>query len=138
MSNHQQSNQIPGVPEGWEAVSFDYVSDGECWLDKDGDPIQHTSSVRTQCKRLIIRKIERPAKYRPFANAEEYMPHWGKPIRMKSGAGFDSVVGTSVVGVYIATAAKISYCSLADAFERLTFADGTPFGVKIDSVLEGV
>jgi hypothetical protein len=80
----------------------------------------------------IVRKIEKPAAYRPFANAEEYMPHWGKPIRMKSGAGFDSVVGTSVVGVYIATAVKISYCSLADAFERLTFADGTPFGVKID------
>ena len=126
------SNQIPGVPEGWEAVSFDYVSDGEHGLDKDGDPIQHTSSVRTQCKRLIIRKIEKPAKYRPFKDAEEYLPHWGKPIRLKGGAGFDSVVSTSMIGVYIATAQKISYYSMADAFEDFEFADGTPFGVRID------
>jgi hypothetical protein len=126
------SNQIPGVPEGWEAVSFDYVSDGEHWLDKDGDPIQHTSSVRTQCKRLIIRKIEKPARYRPFRDAEEYMPHWGKPIRLKGGVGFDSVVSTSRIGIYVANETLITRYGLRDAFERLEFADGTPFGVRID------
>ena len=127
------SNQIPGVPEGWEAVSFDYVSDGECWLDKDGDPIQHTSSVRTQCKRLIIRKIEKPAAYRPFADAEEYLPHWGKPIRLKETPGFDSVVSTSDLGVYVASGTKTVWYSMGEAFAKLTFADGTPFGVKIES-----
>ena len=126
------TQQIPGVPEGWEAVSFDYVSDGECWLDKDGDPIQHTSSVRTQCKRLIIRKIEKPAKYRPFANAEEYLPHWGKPIRLKDGTGFDSVVSTSRIGVYVAAGSSIIRHAMVDAFRLFEFADGTPFGVKID------
>jgi hypothetical protein len=84
------------------------------------------------CAYPIIRKIEKPAEYRHFANAEEHMPHWGKPIRMKGGAGLDSVVSTSMIGVYIATATEISYYSMADAFEQFTFADGTPFGVKID------
>jgi len=126
------NNQIPGVPEGWEAVSFDYVSDGEHWLDKDGDPIQHTSSVRTQCKRLIIRKIVKPAKYRPFKDAEEYLPHWGKPIRFKCGTGFDSVVSTGQLGVYIAEGNTTRRYSMADAFDRFEFADGTPFGVRID------
>ena len=126
------SNQIPGVPEGWvierigrPIFNVDYI------IDPDGQP-RLCDYDSNYFNRVIIRKIEKPAKYRPFESAEEYMPHWGKPIRMKGGAGFDSVVGTSVVGVYIATAVKISYCSLADAFERLTFADGTPFGVKID------
>ena len=126
------SNQIPGIPEGWEAVSFDYVSDGEHWLDKDGDPIQHTSSVRTQCKRLIIRKIEKPARYRPFANAEEYLPHWGKPIHTKGSHGFDSVVSTRKLGVYIATGTATREVSMKEAFRDFEFADGTPFGVRID------
>jgi hypothetical protein len=130
MSNQQQSNQIPGVPEGWELVAFRRAKIGEHVIDGNGNPCKITSITSEIF--AIIRKVEKPATYRPFANAEEYMPHWGKPIRMNGGAGFDSVVGTSVVGVYIATAVKISYCSLADAFERLTFADGTPFGVKID------
>jgi hypothetical protein len=126
------SNQIPGVPEGWEAVSFDYVSDGEYWLDKDGDPMQHTSSVRTQCKRLIIRKIEKPARYRPFANAEEYLPHWDRPVRTQGSPGFDSIVSVSGASVYVAIADLNERYSMADAFERLAFADGTPFGVRID------
>jgi hypothetical protein len=126
------SNKIPGVPEGWEAVSFDYVSDGEHWLDKDGDPIQHTSSVRTQCKRLIIRKIVKPAKYRPFKDAGEYMPYWGKPVRLKGDAGFDSVTSTSGHAVYVNSGPARAQYTMTEAFEELTFADGTPFGVRID------
>jgi hypothetical protein len=42
------SNQIPGVPEGWEAVSFDYVSAGEHWLDTDGDPGRRSTTFGTE------------------------------------------------------------------------------------------
>jgi hypothetical protein len=120
------SNQIPGVPEGWEAVSFDYVSDGEYWLDKDGNPMQHTSSVRTQCKRLIIRKIEKPAAYRPFANAEEFKPHrdrwWYRDD--KDGRRHFPPVGYSDQAHGGAT--------WKHRFETSFFDDGTPFGVRID------
>ena len=128
------SNQIPGVPEGWEAVSFDYVSDGEHWLDKDGDPMQHTSSVRTQCKRLIIRKIEKPAKYRPFANAEEFKPHRDRWLTRidENGQQIDGefrLDGFDDTGIWLGA----NPLGCKGALDRgHTFDDGTPFGVRID------
>jgi hypothetical protein len=123
------SNQIPGVPEGWEAVSFDYVSDGEWWLDKDGDPIQHTSSVRTQCKRLIIRKIEKPAKYRPFISCVEIEPFFNRNLRWKNGTiGLLRISIADNGGIFIGSA---NY-TFQRAFDVLVLDDGTPFGVKID------
>jgi hypothetical protein len=126
------TDQIPGVPDGWEIerigkpiFNVDHV------IHYDGQPMlcDYDSSY---LNRVIIRKIEKPAKYRPFANAEEYLPHWGKPIRTKGDAGFDSVVSTSMIGIYVAATAKIYYHSMSEAFEQFTFADGTPFGVRID------
>jgi hypothetical protein len=135
------TQQIPGVPEGWEAVSFDYVSDGECWLDKDGDPIQHTSSVRTQCKRLIVRKIEKPAAYRPFKDAEEFKPHrdrWARVIKEHNMSGCDlddwltdslRFMGQDETGV----CAPGGWLTYGCAFDCFVFDDdGTPFGVRID------
>jgi len=127
------NNQIPGVPDGWDLVHANRrVLAGEHFIDFDGTVGLWDKSYESVFTYPIIRKIEKPARYRPFANAEEHMPHWGKPIRMKGDEGFDSVVSTSMIGVYIATAEEISYYSMADAFEQFTFADGTPFGVKID------
>jgi hypothetical protein len=124
------SNQIPGVPEGWELVAFRRAKIGEHVIDGNGNPCKITSITSEIF--AIIRKIEKPAKYRPFANAEEYLPHWGKPIRLKDGTGFDSVVSTGEIGVYIAASSTIIHHSMPDAFDLFEFADGTPFGVKID------
>ena len=120
------SDRIPGVPEGWEAVSFDYVSDGEHWLDKDGDPMQHTSSVRTQCKRLIIRKIERPARYRPFKDAEEFKPHRDRWWR------FNDTPDGLIFPHSPYNDNGPSGCTWQQAFNGRAFDDGTPFGVRID------
>jgi hypothetical protein len=126
------SNQIPGVPEGWELVHCLRIGEpGETGLSQLGDPFA-IGPNRTIKKVPIVRKIEKPARYRPFASAEEYLPHWGKPICTKGGSGFDSVVSTSMIGIYVAATAKIYYHSMSEAFEQFTFADGTPFGVKID------
>jgi hypothetical protein len=127
------SNQIPGVPAGWEVERIGQpIFNVDHVIDCDGKP-KLCDFDSSYLNRVIIRKIEKPAKYRPFKDAAEYLPHWGKPLRLKGSAGFDSVVSTSMIGVYIATATKISYYSMADAFEDFVFdADGTPFGVKID------
>jgi hypothetical protein len=125
------SNQIPGVPEGWELVhAFRQAVKGEYRLTADG--VALLGEERTVGCYPIIRKIEKPAKYRPFANAEEHLPFWGKPIRLKGGAGFDSVVSTSRISVYVASETTIRRYSVPDAFDLFEFADGTPFGVKID------
>jgi len=128
------SNQIPGVPEGWELVSFDYVSDGEHWLDKDGDPMQHTSSVRTQCKRPIIRKIEKPAKYRPFKDASEADQFWNVALRYRSSLAEKkhSRFRVNTIGLDGITIG-LEFYSYKDAFRVFCVDDdGTPFGVKID------
>jgi len=126
------ADRIPGVPEGWELVRIGPVNPGEFFVGYDGQAEQYLQGTASTGWVTIIRKIEKPAKYRPFANAEEYLPHWGKPIRLKGDPGFDSVVGASIFGVYVANATEIFHHSMTDAFEQFTFVDGTPFGVKID------
>jgi hypothetical protein len=80
----------------------------------------------------IIRKIEKPARYRQFKDAEEYLPHWGKPVKYQDSLGFDSIISTSELGVYTAQGRMVQFFTMEQAFGFLTFADGTPFGVKID------
>jgi len=127
------SNQIPGVPEGWELVHANrFVKPGEYFIDRAGSVIHWCAEEQSSAVYPIICKIEKPASYRPFANAEEYMPHWGKPIRLKNGVGFDSVVSTSRIGVYVLAGTSIIRHEMADAFKQFEFADGTPFGVRID------
>jgi hypothetical protein len=125
------SDKIPGVPEGWELVRIGKPEIGEWFIDGLSEPYRAIDDGHFRgC--AIIRKIEKPARYRHFANAEEYLPHWGKPIRLKGGVGFDSVVSTSRIGVYVAAGGSIIRHEMPDAFKQLEFADGTPFGVRID------
>ena len=79
----------------------------------------------------IIRKIERPKQYRAFANAAEYMPHWGKPVKYQDSLGFDSIVSTSELGVYTAQGRIVQFLTMEQAFGFLRFADGSPFGVEV-------
>ena len=125
------SNQIPGVPDGWELAHANRLAEaGEFILTEEGNPyMTNTGSARPF---PIICKIEKPAAYRPFKDAEEYLPHWGRPIRLKGRVGFDSVVSTSRTGVYVADGSSIIRHEMADAFKRFEFADGTAFGVRID------
>ena len=126
------TNQIPGVPEGWGLVRVGVVHHGE-WRLMDDRSIRQWLTIEPSVGwAVVLRKIETPAAYRPFKDAEEYLPNWGKPVRLKDGVGFDSVVSTSRIGIYVANETMITRYSLSDAFKRLEFADGTPFGVKID------
>jgi hypothetical protein len=126
------ADRIEGVPEGWELVKIDRPTKGDWFVDGVGLPKEYPYENPCGGVFPIIRKIEKPARYRPFANAGEYLPHWGKPIRLKGGVGFDSVASTGVLDVYIATGNVTSRRSMQEAFELFEFADGTPFGVRID------
>jgi hypothetical protein len=120
------SNQIPGVPEGWEIerigkpiFKVDHV------VRYDGQPMlcDYDSSY---LNRVIIRKIEKPATYRPFANAEEFKPHrdrwWYRNDkdgrRQFPPAGYSDQAHGGVTWKH--------------RFDTCFFDDGTPFGVKID------
>jgi hypothetical protein len=120
------SNQIPGVPEGWELVRIGPVSPAEFFVGYDGKAEQYLQGTASTGWVTIIRKIEKPAKYRPFANAEEFKSHrdrwWYRDDKFARR--------------YFPPA---SYCDKAHGgsvwqhrFDTCFFDDGTPFGVKID------
>jgi len=121
------SNQIPGVPEGWELVHANRQAEsGEHFLDAKG--CLGRADYRTSACRPIIRKIEKPAKYRAFANAEEFKPHRDRWIirkdnghEMRTTSFCDSVHFTGNDGEAWET-----------MFADYIFDDGTPFGVRID------
>ena len=127
------SNQIPGVPEGWEVEHVSRIGDaGEHCVGPYGEP--HLLQGRTACRVCIIRKIEKPAKYRPFANAEEFRPHRDRWVKL-TVAESDGVYYTFRVVSYddwgvVFGGSKETYQAV---LSRYVFDDdGTPFGVRID------
>ena len=131
------TNQIPGVPEGWEIerigrpiFKVDHVV---CY---DGQPMlcDYESSY---LNRVIIRKIEKPARYRPFANAEEFKPHRDRWMTRKDKRDPTHVDGACRVVAYDDQGSWFTtgdYHTWEAAFDsgRCFDDDGTPFGVKID------
>ena len=113
-------------------VRIDRPAKGDWFIDVAGQPREYPYEVNGGGVFPIIRKTEKPARYRPFKNAEEYLPHWGQPVRTKGSPGFDSIVSMSGASVYVAIADDNEEYTMQEALGKLTFADGTPFGVRID------
>jgi hypothetical protein len=127
------TNQIPGVPEGWELVHANRFADpGEFILTEEGNPyMASTGSARPF---PIIRKIEKPAKYRPFANAREADQFWNASLRIANSIpeSKDSRFRINTIGCDGITIG-LEFYSYKAAFDGFNVDDdGTPFGVKID------
>jgi hypothetical protein len=105
---------------------------GEWFIGVDGKPCQAERSSGQVWP--IIRKIEQPARYRQFANAEEFDAFNHLRFREKDrkserrlASYYDSQ------GLRMNDGDSGSYLLEWEAcFARLEFVDGTPFGVKID------
>ena len=128
------TQQIPGVPEGWGLVRIGMVHHGE-WRLMDDKTIEQWDSKRSSSGwAVVLRKIEKPAKYRPFKDAEEFKPHRDRWIcRLYNGR--PDAKGCYKVSAYDdrGTFANDGKTSYQDMFEEgRVFDDGTPFGVKID------
>jgi len=128
MSN-QGFKGVPGVPDGWELVEFRRGEIGEYVIGSDGKPYRLLSRPVTLC--AIIRTIEKPKQYRPFANGAEFGPHrdrWVK--RVLDGLVFRC---TSYGGDVLVVLGDL-LPSFAEAFGQFVFDDdGTPFGVEVAS-----
>ena len=126
---------IEGIPDGWELVRFDYAANGEQYLTSDGDVTNHTNARLSGIKRLIIRKIEKPKRYRPFANAAEFEPHRDKWLVFFDYEYSDLSDQKSRVLVYGDDRFWIgedgSVYDWNEAFKSWQFEDGTPFGVEV-------
>jgi hypothetical protein len=116
--------KIEGVPEGWELIRIGRPEKGEHFLDGNNMPDQaeHDGFVMA---RPIVRKVERPKQYRPFANAEEFKPHRDRWVRLagcdKGFWHFGSCTDEGAMGA-----------KWKDLFKTYVFDDdGTPFGVEV-------
>ena len=127
---------IPDPPEGWRFVqkgeAFDkrakvWASDCKTWLPIASDGFS---------KRFIyIVPIDPPAppepQYRPFANAKEFEPYFGRMIKEKSLDDFRTVVTSfSDKGVWLAGGSVAT--GYREAFGIYEFANGLPFGIKVE------
>jgi hypothetical protein len=79
-------------------------------------------------------RIKPEPKYRPFKNAEECWAEMQKHqpfgwVKDRNGSKFviENVDSRGFVEVY-----DDGTCSFKEVFENRTFADGTPFGVKVE------
>ena len=127
------NNQIPGVPEGWELVRIGMVHHGEWRLMYDKTIEQWDSKRSSSGWAVVLRKIEKPAKYRPFESAEEFKPHRDRWWMVKDCP--PELVGSRGIFVEPPEAYAengFAACDWKSAFEFRVFDDGTPFGVKID------
>lgn len=119
--------KIEGIPDGWELVRIGTPMEGE-WVIalNTGEPYEMSyDSLRYQ---PIIRKIEPPKRYRAFANAAEFTPYREEWIQAGDGDGCWKVSGYSNTRIFIDAHQSESF---ANAFERYTFSDGTPFGIEV-------
>lgn len=112
--------KIEGVPEGYEISRIGRPVQGETFIGGTGLVAIATGGEVSFCY-AILRKVERPKTYRPFANAEEFKPHRDRWWRMKS----ESVDCCHP---------PVFYSDNNDwgrAFDLLVFDDGSPFGVEV-------
>ena len=126
------SNQIPGVPEGWELVRIGKPETGEWFINGIDDLVQAIDDKHFYgC--VILRKIEKPAKYRPFKDAEEFKPHRDRWIRQKESDSIFRVITYDEDGLFALIEIVVDPFCWEEAFEDFVFDDdGTPFGVRID------
>jgi hypothetical protein len=119
------ANQIPGVPEDWEVDHVNRIGEvGEHCISDHGEPV--LLKYRTAGRVCIIRKIEKPAKYRPFANAAEFESH-----RDRWWYRDDNKVRRHFPPASYSDEAH-GGANWRHRFDTCFFDDGTPFGVKID------
>jgi hypothetical protein len=121
---------IEGIPEGWELVRIGSPEDLEWIVSRSGLPLQHLrlTDARLNKNYIIIRKIEKPKEYRPFANAAEAEPFFDRKLRYKGNSSCKlrlTFIGEAGCGI------GDNVQLYKEAFERCEFDDGAPFGIEI-------
>jgi hypothetical protein len=124
MSNNEQGFRgVPGLPDGFELVEFRRAFIGDFVFDNDG--FVHRVSRDTDRVLPIVRKIEKPKRYRQFENGEEFKPFRDRWWRYKSEKftsrpprGYDDC-------------GWICGDTWGRLFDAIVFDDGSPFGVEV-------
>lgn len=122
--------QIEGIPDGWELVRIGKAKLEEFYVNNEGIAWEWTASGESGfANYVVIRKIEKPKRYRPFANAAEFEPHRDKWLKYKSGNG-DHRIKTHSYNDRKHYTGDLGD-SWKEMFDDFEFEDGTPFGVEV-------
>jgi hypothetical protein len=127
---------IPDPPEGWRFVRPGEAIANPCqiWDASTGQYRPRTYPHMPPMPNYVyIVPIDPPSppepQYRPFASAAEFRPHRDKWVRRKEGS-FCKVASYEDCGATMGTCATV--WKYKELFAEWEFADGTPFGVRID------
>ena len=116
-------------------------SEGKCIQTKTGSGWVNMENMSFSGKPKAYR-IKPESKYRPFENAEECWQEMLKhqPFGWLNGDKcFYNIVSVSNIDVSMANVSgDIVILNFSDVMEDNTFADGVPFGVKIEDGYNGI
>jgi hypothetical protein len=120
--------KIDGMPEGYELVRIGRPENRELFIDSTGQ-VGTSNGLEVSYCFVIIRKIEKPKQYRPFASAEEFKPHRDRWIRRRAHGGAFKICDYSNIGHCLE---ENDPCSWQDFFDLgyVFDDDGSPFGVE--------
>jgi hypothetical protein len=130
---------IEGVPEGWEVVRHGLPKMGEWYVRTDGGSIREAMVDFARDHVLIVRKIEKPKRYRPFASAEEFRPHKDRWIVINGKHCPEMFLSDDDLGDSYRIAGfnensvcvYVGWCTYEAAFGCMMFDDGSPFGIEV-------
>lgn len=120
------------VLPGWELVRIGKPVANVDWIIGSGGLPELFSWATDSYNWPIIRKIEKPKKFRPFANAAEFRPHRERWMTHPENTvvGEFQVVEFNDIGIWCNGMKKLM--PYKTAFEiGLRFDDGTPFGIEV-------
>ena len=126
--------KIEGIPDGWELVRIGRLEHEDFFINHDGAIHQYYTNKGSRLNKNypIIRKIEKPKQYRPFANAAEFRPHKNRWMTHPENTvtGEFQVVEFNDNGIWCNGMKELM--PYKKAFEiGLRFDDGTPFGIEV-------
>ena len=132
---------IEGIPEGWELVRIgNPIVNVDLVIGSGGLPELFNWTTDSH-NWPIIRKIEKPKKFRPFANAAEYVAakRYGFPVDWKTdndvAPGFFAVVSANEMFIWVDFGTAVETFDWEKALEKLVFrnidSSTSPFGIEV-------
>lgn len=118
---------IEGIPEGYELARIGAPRTGEPYLTPRGR-IDIAEGNFEGCGYAVLRKVEKPKQYRPFANGDEFEPfrdRWFCPKIKRN-----HLIKTSAYNEHRHWSGE-EPDTWEKMFDEYVFDDGTPFGIEV-------
>ena len=125
MTREQAKELLPIIQAFAEGKTIQVKGPDNRWYDYEGKncKLKFDSRVQDYCIK---------PKYRPFKNAEECWQEMQKHnpfgwIKVKNSNCYKFLDAVQNIGIY-----SVGKCTYETGFKNFTFADGAPFGIKVE------